>query len=301
MFIIFLKLFVGLIILFWSADRLVSSASALASHLGLSPLVIGLTIVGFGTSAPEIFVSIIASYQNNSGIALGNAVGSNITNIGCVLGLCAIFIPLRLKHETIQQEILIMVFFAIFVSLWLWFVGINPVTGFVLLVLLLCYLIWLFYKTQHHPLSKDDQSLSIEFSKEIPQKMPLFIAIFWLLLSLIVLPLSAKLLVDNAVIIAKWFGVSELVIGLTLIAFGTSIPELATSLVGVFKKEHHLAVGNVIGSNIFNLTAVLLPTCFLGLTQPIDPLLFSRDLPVMLGFSLLFLLMSQHKKKIFHV
>lgn len=281
-----LQIFIGFAALIWSADRLVGSGAQLAHQLGVKPLVIGLTIIGFGTSAPEIFVAISASLSGNAEIAIGNAVGSNIANIGFIIGFCAMLQPLPMPPDTIRKELYVLITISLLVSALITLFGFPLWLGAILLSVLAAFLYWLLKtsKQEAPPIALDEELEIVQQTK----KQPYWKLSLWLLVSLIVLIVSSKALVTGAVTIAKQFGVSEAFIGLTLIAVGTSLPELVTSLVGIVKKHHGIAIGNIIGSNVFNLTAVLSPVAFLApFNTPGNPLLF-RDLPTMMLFTLLF-------------
>ena len=270
----------GFVALVWGADRFVSGASATASNFGISPLIIGLTIVGLGTSAPEIFVSIVAAWQGNPSLAVGNAIGSNITNIGLVLGCTAIMMPLVVKSDILRREYPVM-FVVMLVALMLIVDGhLGFWDGVILMAGLVLMIYWIvslgLRKNKRDPLEK-------EYAKEIPQ-LSTQMAILWLVLGLIILLISSRFLVWGAVNIAQALGVSDLIIGLTVVAIGTSLPELAASLISAYKKEPDIAIGNVIGSNMFNLLVVLgLP----GLISPhtLDPAVLTRDFPFMIGLS----------------
>ena len=281
----------------------INNSVKISDITGFGKTTIGFLLVGLATSLPELSVSIFAvANPENVGVSLGNVLGSNIVNIALVLGVCILIIVLKRPRYpsfllTIAKEEMGNLHFGLFIAsiipLALLYIGYaSRFIGVILLGIFIFYTIQL-ARSKRTKL----ESTEVQVSERSKMRRYTLIAVA----GAVVVIATAFFIVESSSFIALSVGIPRVVIGATIVAFGTSIPELATSLVGVFKKEHHLAVGNVIGSNIFNLTAVLLPTCFLGLTQPIDPLLFSRDLPVMLGFSLLFLLMSQHKKKIFHV
>jgi len=279
----------GFILLVWAADRLVAGASATARNLGVSPLIIGLTIVGFGTSAPELVVSAVASYRNNAGLALGNAVGSNIANLGLVLGLTAMVYPLRLESAALKREyplLLLIMLVCLFMLLDLHF---STLEGWILLIGLILLVHWL-VRLGLQRLPSDP--LATEFEAEIPINVPMRIAVFWLVVGLVVLPISSQFLVEGAVSIAHRLGVTDVVIGLTVVAFGTSLPELATAVTSALRREHDLAIGNIIGSNMFNMLGVL---GIAAAIHPVDaePSLLIRDFPVMfLMTGVLFLLAS---------
>ncbi len=244
----------GLILLIWGADRFVHGAAAGARNLGVAPLMIGLTVVAFATSAPEILVSVVAALRGEPGLAFGNAIGSNIVNIGLVLGCTALLRPIQLRSATLRREMPALLAVSLLtVSLFL-DNFLSRVDGFVMLTGLVIVMIWLarlgMRSTAGDPLVDD-------FEAEIPKGVSMKMAILWLLIGLGTLLVGAELLVDGAIDIAVALGVSEVVIGITLVALGTSLPELAVSLVSVMKNEHGLAIGNIVGSNIFNLLAVI--------------------------------------------
>lgn len=264
----------GLIALSWGADRFVYGASALASNIGVTPMVIGLTIVAMGSSAPEIVVSATASLDNNPDTAVGNAIGSNITNIALVLGLTALLKPLNVSSTTVRREMPVLLVVTLLAGYFLYDRNLEFYEGVILIVLFFVTiggLTWISLSAE-----KNDP-LHSETEDEIPSDVSTSNAVFWVIVGLILLPISAHFMVGSAVEIARHFGMSELVIGLTIIALGTSLPELAASIAGVLKGEDDLALGNIIGSNIFNLLAVL---AMPGLISPgiIDADVASRDI-----------------------
>jgi len=279
---------VGLIVLSWSADRFVYGASAFAKNIGMAPMMIGLTIVAMGSSAPEIVVSAAASINGNMNTAVGNALGSNITNIALVLGITALVKPLLVASSTLKRELPALLVITVIAVAFLFDGELTHLEGIILIslfVIVLGLMGWLSMKVD-----KEDPLVS-ETTDEIPNDVATSSAIFWIVVGLILLPLSAHFLVGSAVEIAKYLGMSDLVIGLTIIALGTSLPELAASIAGVLKGEDDLALGNIIGSNIFNLLAVLgMP----GLIAPgtLDPDVYNRDMLVVLGLTLLLFLFS---------
>lgn len=250
-------------------------------------MIIGLTIVAMGSSAPEMMVAATASMQGNPDTAVGNAIGSNITNIALVLGITALLQPLTVSSQTIKREIpLILAVTAL--GYWLLFdnhfsfiEGIILMSGFAIYIITL--LVITLKKTKGRP---SDDPLIIEAEQEVAPAVSMKLSLIWLGVGIIVLPLSASFLVDSAVYIAKAYGISDLVIGLTIIAIGTSLPELAASIMSIIKKEDDLALGNIIGSNIFNILAVL-PLAGLIAPGNIDALAASRDAPYMVGVTLL--------------
>lgn len=279
----------GFVLLTWSADRFVVGASALAYNLNISPLIIGLTIVSLGTSAPEILVSAVASLQGNSGLAIGNALGSNITNIALILGITALIMPLNVHSSIVRRELPVLLGVMVLALLLLLDGTLGRLDGMLLLTGMVLMIIWMASigikdKTSHDPMTE-------EFADEVPTDMSMMKAGFWTVVGALCLLASSKILVWGAVSIAQAIGVSDLVIGLTIVALGTSLPELAASVMSALKGEHDIAIGNVIGSNIFNLLAVLgLP----GLLNPgpveIDVLI--RDYPVMIGLTLALFVMA---------
>ncbi len=279
-----ISLLIGLIVLVISADKFVTGAASIARKMGISPFLIGLTIVGLGTSAPEILVSAIASFQGNTGLAVGNALGSNIANIGLILGATAIISPLAFKSELLKRELPILMVVSV-VCFLLALDGLSLFDGVLMLVMLLAFLLWLIRsakKEKNNP-SKIDP-LEQDFINEMPEDVSESKARIFFVVGLIGLLASSKLLVWAAVNIAESFGVSDLVIGLTIVALGTSLPELAASISSVLKKEDDLAVGNVIGSNMYNLLAVYsLPGIIAP--GPVAESVIYRDFPVMLAFT----------------
>ena len=277
MLIAIIQLVAGFLLLVWGADRLVAGASATARNLGVSPLIIGLTIIGFGTSAPELVVSAIATMKGNSGLAVGNALGSNIANMGLVLGATALIYPLRMESTALKREYPML----LLVMLVCFLMALNGVynhwEGWALLAGLLTVVIWIIRIGLHRPLS---DPLAEEFDAEIPRDTPTKVALFWLGVGLVVLPISSTILVEGAITIARILHVTDTVIGLTVVAIGTSLPELATAITAALHKEDDLAIGNIIGSNIFNLLGVL------GIAAAIEPItlipiILARDFPVM--------------------
>ncbi|MDZ7662258.1 MAG: calcium/sodium antiporter [Thiohalophilus sp.] len=276
----------GFAVVIKGADWFVQGAGATARNLGVSPLVIGLTIVGLGTSAPEMLISAIATLEGNSGLAVGNALGSNITNIALVLGITALVVPLVVRSETLRREYPVM-FLIMLVSLMLVADGeLGVLDGLILLVGMVLMLWWMVLLGKR----KDHDPLEAEYASEIPA-MTTPRALLWLMIGLVLLLASSRALVWGAVNIAHFFGVSDLIIGLTIVAIGTSLPELAASLMGALRKEPDIAIGNVIGSNMFNLLVVLgIP----GLLGPValEPEVLSRDFPVMIGLSIALFVMA---------
>lgn len=262
MLLAFVAVIVGLALLVWSADAFVDGASAVANHLGMSPLLIGMVVVGFGTSAPELVVSVFAAWQGNSGIALGNAFGSNIANIGLILGFTALLKPIAFKSSILRKELPILFGTCLLTAWVLWNGDVTRWQSLILLAVFALIMGWSIWQGTRSP----DDTFGEDMEKEMQDPMPFKLATLWLVVGLVVLVLSSRLMVWGAVEIAKGFGVSDIVIGLTVVAVGTSLPELASSLAAVRKNVHDIVVGNVIGSNLFNTLAVT------GLAGSISPL-----------------------------
>jgi len=278
----------GLALLVYGADRFIYGAAGTANALGVSPLIIGLTIVGFGTSAPEILVSSMAALHGNPGLGFGNAIGSNITNIALVLGSAALIMPLRVDSQTLRREFpaLLVVSLATFFLVLDGYI--SRIDSGILLIGLVIILLMLAYIASR---KKSGDPLAGEFSEEIPHNISARKGLIWLIVGLFLLVVSAEILVWGAVKIARAFGVSDLIIGLTIVAIGTSLPELAASVMSAIRNEHDLIIGNIIGSNMFNLLAVI------GIAGIISPGEFpadalSRDMPIMLGLTIILLLMA---------
>lgn len=282
------EVIVGLLLLVWGADRFVHGAAATARNLGIPPLLIGLTIVAVATSAPEILVSIVAALRGEPDLAIGNAIGSNIANIGMVLGIVAILRPIEMKSATLRREMpALLAVTLLTVSLFL-DSFLSRVDGLVLLTGLIIVMFWL---TRLGFRSSSSDPLQAEFDAEIPRHMSMRVAIFWLLVGIATLLVGAELMVDGAIDIAKALGVSEVVIGVTLVALATSLPELAVSAVSAFRGEYGLAIGNIVGSNIFNLLAVI---GIAAVIQPavLPPSVLSLHIFVMVAFTLVLFAMT---------
>jgi cation:H+ antiporter len=249
-----LFLMAGLAVLVWSADRFVYGAAAFARNLGLPPMLIGLTIVAMGSSAPEMFVAATASMDGMNDTAIGNVLGSNIANITLILGITALLGAISVTSQTLKREIPLMIAATVLAGYLLHDGQLTRIDGYLLLVGFFSLMGYLIYEAITN---KTPDTLSDEADAEIPKDVPTWRAIMWIVIGMALLPLSADWMVDGAVGIAKTFGLSDLVIGLTIIAVGTSLPELAACVAGVLKKEHDLAIGNIVGSNIFNILAVM--------------------------------------------
>lgn len=282
---------IGFAVLIWAADRFIVGAGATARNLGFSPLFVGLTVVALGTSAPEILVSAIAAYNGNPGLAIGNALGSNITNVGLVLGAAALVAPLTLRSRTLKREFPVLL--GLMAMAWLVLINgtLGRFEGMILVATIVPLLWWMVIigrtSDVHDP-------ITTEYEAEIP-KIGTGRALTWLGVGLALLLASSHAVVWGAVELAELLGVSDTVIGLSIVAIGTSLPELAASVMGAIKKEHDIAVGNVLGSNMFNLLAVLgMP----GLIAPgpVPREILARDFPVMGALTIaLFLFAYGHR------
>jgi len=273
----------GLVVLVWSADRFVAGASALARHVGLSPLLIGMLIVGFGTSAPEMLVSALASLEGASGIALGNAYGSNIANIGLILGVTALLSPIAVHSAVVRRELPVLLGATVLTAALLADLALGRLDAVILLGLFAALVLWSIVQARRAP----GDALSTEMERALAAAaMPLRAAVLWTGAGLVALVLSSRVLVWGAVATAQSFGIGDLVIGLTVVAVGTSLPELASSLAAIRRGEHDIALGNVIGSNLFNTLAVV------GIAAAIRPMdvpavVLARDVPVMAALTVL--------------
>lgn len=278
----------GLALLVLGADRFVHGAAATARNLGVAPLLIGLTIVAFATSAPEIMVSVNAAMRGDVDLAIGNAIGSNIANIGLVLGCVALIRPIKLASATLRREMPALLAVSLLtVSLFL-DSYLSRIDGLVLLTGLVIVMVWL---TRLGLQSSASDPMQADYEAEIPKDVATRVAIFWLVVGLIVLLGGAELLVNGAVAVARDLNVSEVVIGVTVVAIGTSLPELTVSLVSALKGEYGLAIGNIVGSNIFNLLAVI------GVAAAIQPAalapsVLSLHIFVMVAFTLVLFAMA---------
>lgn len=276
MFLAISAVIAGLVLLVWSADKFVEGSAAVARHFGVSPLIIGMVIVGFGTSVPEMLVSAISSFQGNPGIALGNAYGSNIANIALILGVTALISPIAVHSSILKKELPILVAVTLFAVIQLLD---NTVTRFEAVIMLVVFAGIMTFTIKSEMKNRKDNLLK-ELEKDLPPAKPVGTAFFWVITGLILLLVSSRALVWGSVEIAHFFGVSDIIIGLTVVAVGTSLPELASSLTAIKKKEHDIALGNVLGSNLFNTLAVV------GIAGTIHPMtvpheVLTRDMTVM--------------------
>ncbi|WP_345337330.1 calcium/sodium antiporter [Ferrimonas pelagia] len=285
-------LLLGLALLVWSADRFVYGAAALARNLGLPPLIIGLTIVSMGSSAPEAMVAANAAIEGRLDTAIGNVIGSNIANITLILGATALIRPLLVGSSTLIKELPLMLAATVLAGYLMHDLHLSRTDG---LILALAFILVMGVLIASALRTRSSDPLIAESDDEIPSDVPMAKALLWLAVGMLLLPLAADLMVNNAVVIAQFFGLSDLVIGLTIIAVGTSLPELAACLAGLAKGEDDLVIGNVVGSNLFNILAVLaIPTLIAPGT--IDAAAAGRDYYIMLATSLAPLLLLLLKR-----
>ena len=263
MLLALLAIVAGLVLLVWSADRFVDGAAATAVHLGMPPLLIGMVIIGFGTSAPELAVSAIAATDGNPGLALGNAYGSNITNIALIVGLVALISPIAVHSQILRKELPILLGITLLAGWQLLDGELTRLDGWVLLAAFAMIMGWSIVqgiRGKGDPLGGEAE---VEVSSS---EMSLKRALIWVVTGLVLLLASSRMLVWGAVFVAQSLGISDLIIGLTIVAIGTSLPELAAGIASVRKNEHDLILGNILGSGIFNTLAVV------GIAAAIEPM-----------------------------
>lgn len=282
MLLSFLAIAIGLSVLVWSAGKFVEGSAATAGHFGMPPLLIGMVVVGFGTSAPEMVVSALSATQGNPGLALGNAYGSNITNIALILGITALISPVAVHSQVMRKELPILTAVTALAAWQVWDGELTLLDALVLLGVFFLLLAW----SIRQGMTQEKDTLGAEIAEEMSHRvMPLRNAVLWLILGLLLLIVSSRILVWGAVELALGFGVSDLIIGLTIVAVGTSLPELASSVIAARKGEHDIALGNILGSNLFNTLAVV------GIAGTISPMVvapevFYRDIAVMSALTL---------------
>ena len=280
----------GLVLLVWSADLFVASSASVARHFGMPPLLIGMIIVGFGTSLPEMLVSSLSAYQGNPGIALGNAYGSNITNIALILGVTALLRPISVHSKVLMKELPLLAAVSFLALLQAWDGEISRFDALILLGVFGGLLAWTIWQGIH----KKGDPFAAEIEQDV-RKIAVGRAIILLIFSLLVLIASSRMLVWGAVEIAHGFGVSDLIIGLTVVAVGTSLPELASSVLAARRGEHDIALGNILGSNLFNTLVVV------GLAGVIAPMgvggdVLHRDMLVMISLTMVLFVLGYGRK-----
>ena len=282
------EMIAGLVLLIWGADRFVHGAAATARNLGVAPLLIGLTVVAFATSAPEVLVAIVAAFRGETVLAVGNAIGSNIVNIGLVLGTVAIIRPIKMTSATLRREMPALLAVSLLtVSLFL-DSYLSRVDGFVLMTGLVIVMIWL---VRLGIRSSASDPMTAEYEAEIPRDLSTRAAVLWLIVGLTALLFGAEFMVDSAIEIARALGVTELVIGITLVALATSLPELAVTLISTLKGEYGLALGNIVGSNTFNSLAVIGIAAIIEPTA-LPPSVLSLHIFVLVAFTLVLFAMT---------
>ena len=276
-----LAVLAGLILLVWSANRFVSGAAAVALHLGMPALLIGMLVIGFGTSAPEMVISAVAALQDTPAIALGNAYGSNISNIALILGVTAVLSPIAVQSQVLRKELPLLAGITAIAALQLIDGQISRNDAFVLLGVFAVIMVW----SIREGLRGKNDPFGQGMERELSHSQTSFaVSMFWLIVGLVVLVLSSRLLVWGAVEIARNYGVSDLVIGLTIVAIGTSLPELASSIIAVRKQEHDLALGAILGSNLLN-TLVVVGIAGVIAPMTVEPEVLSRDMLTMAGLT----------------
>jgi len=287
-------IFFGLVLLIWSAHKFVEGAAATAHHLGMPPLLIGIIVVGFGTSAPEMVVSAIAALEGNPSLALGNAIGSNSVNIALILGVTALVSPIVVASTVIKKEAPLLLLIVVLIGYMLSDNTLGLTEGITLLAGFFALVGWSSAAGLKHKKDALAKEINAELS-EHPMSLPK--GILWVCFGLVMLIVSSRLLVWGAVGVAQGLGVSDLMIGLTILAVGTSLPELASSIVAARKGEHDIAIGNIIGSNMFNILAVIGLATVLKPMEGIEALIFTRDWSIMAALSVLLFVMAFSRNK----
>jgi len=283
-------LIIGLALLVWSSDIFIEGAASTAKHLSISPLVIGVVVLGFGTSMPEVVVATLASLDNSPGLAIGNAVGSNIANIALVLGVTAIIAPIVVKSSILRRELPVL--FAVTIGTYLLVLDgeLGFIDGIILAIALVAVMTWMIKANKsmdaQDPLASETQQ-ELDDLPELSKNK----AYIYLIGGLIVLMISAKMMVSGAVDIAQYFEVPEVIIGLTIIAIGTSLPELAAAIAAARKNEADLMIGNIVGSNLFNTLAVLAVPALLAPSMINSDVLYI-DMPIMIGLTIAMIVMA---------
>lgn len=273
---------IGFVLLLWGAERFVDGAAATARHLGMNAVLIGMIVVGFGTSAPEMVVSAMAALDGNPGLALGNAYGSNIINTGLILGLTAVIAPIAVHSSIVRRELPLLIAITLLSGVLLLDGALSRLDGGILLAGFVGLILWSILTATRN---RADM-LASEIEQELDARpMSLRRAVVWLVVGLALLILSSRILVWGAVNVAESLGVDSLVIGLTIVALGTSLPELAASAIAARKGEHDIALGNIVGSNMFNLLAVVGIASMLEPMPAVTPDVLARDWPVTLGLT----------------
>ncbi|AOV97947.1 calcium/sodium antiporter [Edwardsiella hoshinae] len=292
-----LLLLIGLLLVVYGADRVVYGAAAVAHALGVAPLVIGMTIVSIGTSLPELTVSLSAVIHNQIDTAVGNVLGSNIANILLILGCAALIRPLSVRSTLVRRELPLTLGATILCGFLLYDNQLNRIDGVILVTFFAAFL-WMMLKIAHQTQPEGLDSYAREQIAELPRGTGLPVALLWMALGLIILPLASRMVIDNATVLARYLGVNELTIGLTVIAIGTSLPELATAIAGAIKGEHDIVLGNIIGSNTCNILMVLGVPALIGPRDTlIDAAAFGRDYWALLAVTLVLTLLCLRRQQ----
>ena len=287
---------VGLAVLVWSADKFVDGAVGVAEFCGMSTLLIGMVVVGFGTSAPELTVSAISASQGNPELALGNAYGSNIANIALILGATALISPILMQRYVLRGDLPILLAVSVLSIILVWNGSVARWNGILLLAVFAAAMAYSIRRELRKAKLEKSESQSGNVDIAEPKKASLGKSVFWLLLGLVLLVVSSRALVWGAVEIARTLGVSDLLIGLTIVAIGTSLPELASSIAAARKGENDLALGNIIGSNLFNTLAVVGLAATISPMQEIEEAVTYRDMPLMIALTVALIVLGYRRK-----
>lgn len=287
---------IGLVVLVWSADKFVDGAVGVAEFCGMSTLLIGMVIVGFGTSAPELTVSVISAAQGNPELALGNAYGSNIANIALILGATALISPILMQRSVLRGDLPILLAVSILSIILVWDGSVARWNGILLLAVFAAAMAYSIHRELKKAKLEKSESLSGNADSAEPKKVSLGKSVFWLVLGLVLLVVSSRALVWGAVEIARTLGVSDLLIGLTIVAIGTSLPELASSIAAARKGENDIALGNIIGSNLFNTLAVVGLAAIVSPMDAIEKAVTYRDMPLMIALTVALIVLGFRRK-----
>ena len=287
---------VGLAVLVWSADKFVDGAVGVAEFCGMSTLLIGMVVVGFGTSAPELTVSAISASQGNPELALGNAYGSNIANIALILGATALISPILMQRSVLRGDLPILLAVSVLSIILVWDGSVARWNGILLLIVFTAAMAYSIRRELKKAKLEKSESLSGNDDSAEPKKVSLGKSVFWLVLGLVLLVVSSRALVWGAVEIARALGVSDLLIGLTIVAIGTSLPELASSIAAARKGENDLALGNIIGSNLFNTLAVVGLAAIVSPMDAIEKAVAYRDMPLMIALTVALIVLGFRRK-----
>ena len=287
---------VGLAVLVWSADKFVDGAVGVAEFCGMSTLLIGMVVVGFGTSAPELTVSAISASQGNPELALGNAYGSNIANIALILGATALISPILMQRSVLRGDLPILLAVSVLSIILVWDGSVARWNGILLLAVFAAAMAYSIRRELRKAKLEKSESQSGNVDIAEPKKVSLGKSVFWLVLGLVLLVVSSRALVWGAVEIARTLGVSDLLIGLTIVAIGTSLPELASSIAAARRGENDLALGNIIGSNLFNTLAVVGLAATISPMQEIEEAVTYRDMPLMIALTVALIVLGFRRK-----